>query len=188
VLTEAKCNSSFVIDALSKREDIRIAYMYCDYRDQLQQTTINILGALLKLLLAALPNLPKEVVATYKQTGPFELPVAKKMFEYIFQAHKTIYICLDALDECKDAGSLMEFFQVMPPTVRLFATGRKNVETTIHRYFQDALVIPIKANENDVRAYIKTKLDENRTVEPEALDSQLEEEIIEKISALAGEM
>jgi len=45
--------SSLVIDTLCDEpceEDIAIAMFYCDFRDQQEQTTINIIGAILKQL------------------------------------------------------------------------------------------------------------------------------------------
>lgn len=56
--------SSLVIDELALRSrkagaQIGLAYVYCDYRDQTQQTVKNIVGGILKQLFAALPLLQK---------------------------------------------------------------------------------------------------------------------------------
>jgi hypothetical protein len=58
-------NSSLVIDQLfhdmhnGERRDC-LAYVYCDYRDEAQQTTVNLMGALLKQTLTAQRNYLQE--------------------------------------------------------------------------------------------------------------------------------
>jgi hypothetical protein len=44
---------------------IGLGYMYCDYRDQEEQTTENILGAVLTQLLRILPEMPEAVLKLY---------------------------------------------------------------------------------------------------------------------------
>ena len=52
---------------ISKHGKQHVAYIYCDYRDQTNQTVVNILGSLLKQLLTATSNIPDAV------TGVLEL-------------------------------------------------------------------------------------------------------------------
>ncbi len=74
---------SLVIDELSDRSrhaggsGIGLAYVYCDYRDQSHQTTVNIVGGLLKQLLSTLPRLPEDIIRLYEQKCHRE----RKLFE-----------------------------------------------------------------------------------------------------------
>lgn len=69
--------SSLVIDELALRSrkagaKVGLAYVYCDYRDQAQQTAKNIVGGILKQLFAALPLLPPEMITMYEQKSKQE--------------------------------------------------------------------------------------------------------------------
>jgi hypothetical protein len=169
-----------------------LAYVYCDYRDQSEQTTVNLVGALLKQLLSAIPSLPQEIIshkrACEQRQRSLELSDALRMFQSTCKTFKQIYICFDALDECKDVIELLKFLQNMPHSVHLLMTGRKHVQRIVQHYFKDALSIPIEANEDDIRALIKTRVDEDRIKEPGIMNEELEKEITEKIVAFSKGM
>jgi len=48
--------------------------------------------------------------------------------------------------------------------------------------------VPIKAQERDIRAFIKTKIDEDRDDNPEIMTQDLEGEIVKKITSLSNGM
>ena len=173
--------------------EIGLAYVYCDYRDQSQQTTVNLVGGLLKQLLVALPDFPDDILNIYKQKcekeqKSLELSDAVIMFRSICKAFKRTYICLDALDECKDVIQLLRSLQDSASSVLFFMTGRNHILTTVQRHFKEALTLPIVASEDDTKAYIKAMVNENRIQEPEIMDYKLEKEITEKIVASAKGM
>ncbi|KAF7114203.1 hypothetical protein CNMCM5793_007781 [Aspergillus hiratsukae] len=68
--------TSNVIDKLEKHiaQKIGLAYIYCDYCDQKEQTTENILGAILKQLLGILPEIPEDVWTLYGERGEIRTP------------------------------------------------------------------------------------------------------------------
>ena len=95
-----------------------------------------------------------------------------------------VFICIDALDECLPKN-LPEFLESLreivreSPRTRIFLTGRPHVEGAIRRYFTKAVVIPVSPNTDDIRSYLKMKLD--RDDEPEAMDNDLREDIVRVI-------
>jgi len=66
----------------------------------------------------------------------------------------------------------------------LFLTGRSDIREDVKRDFPKAVVIPINPNRNDIRNYVKMRLD--RDSEPEAMSNDLRVDIVrvilEKIS------
>jgi hypothetical protein len=188
--------SSFIIDELSDQSrtagnlEIGLAYVYCDYRDQAQQTTTNLIGGMLKQLLAASPTFPQEIITIYEQKcqrerKSLELSDALTMLRSTCRAFNRIYLCLDALDECRDVTLLLRSLQDMPFSVRIFMTSRKHVQKAVQSHFKDALTIQIEANESDIRLLVKSKIDENRIQEPDIMDEALEKEMLEKIVAFS---
>jgi hypothetical protein len=154
---------------------------------------VNLVGGLLKQLLATLPDLPDDLVEIYQQKAErdrklLELSDAITIFNSICETFKRTYICLDALDECEDVIQLLKSLQNPSSSVFFFMTSRRNLQVYIQRQFREALAIPIVASENDIRAYIKDKVGENRTEEPEIMDDKLEGEITDKIVTSSGGM
>jgi ankyrin repeat protein len=158
------------------------------------QTTVNLLGGLLNHLLAAIaPTIPDDVFAVYeqkcmRQRTSIELVDVMSMFQSICKTFKTVYICIDALDECNDVATLLMSIKDMPSSVRIFTTGRNHITRDVETHFGEAPNISIEANEDDVRAFVKSKIDENRLREPEIMDEILEGEIQSKIMGFAAGM
>jgi hypothetical protein len=191
--------SSRVIDELSDwsrkagGQEIGLAYVYCDYRDQSQQTTVNLMGGLLKQLLVTLPELPEELITIHRQKyeqerTSLELSDAVEMFHSTCRTFNRTYICLDALDECQDVIQLLKCLQDTPSSVRLFTTSRKHIQTIVQHHFKESVTISIVANESDIKAFIKGRIEENRIQEPDIMDEKLEKEITERIVAFSKGM
>ena len=120
--------------------------------------------------------------------GP-RLPDLMGMLRTAIASLPKVFICVDALDECLPKclpellGSLRDIVHEFPST-RIFLTGRPHVQEVIQRYFTNTVVIPISPNTDDIRNYLKMRLD--RDAEPEAMNSDLRADIVrvivEKIS------
>jgi len=63
--------------------------------------------------------------------------------------------------------------------MRIFLTGRPNIEGTIRSYFAKAVVIPISPNTDDIRNYLEMKLD--RDDKPKAMENNLRANIVKVI-------
>ena len=193
----ARNTSSLVIDNLCDRaaeESIVVAGMYCDFLSQQEQTTINIMGAILKLLVGrgGIPNYLREAFQKSKMEfggrGPL-LGDLMKMLRIAIALLPRVFICLDALDEClpKYLPELLESLRDIvreSPRTRIFLTGRPHVGGDIQRYFSKIVVIPISPNPDDIRNYVEMRL--GRDIEPEAMSNDLRVDIVrvilEKIS------
>lgn len=187
-----KCEDTESTEADVQEEpvvNIGLAYVYCDYRDQAQQTTQNIYGTILKQLLRALPSIPEELteilLRSYREKNPLELAQLRDALRITSRFFDQIYICLDALDECEHVDQLLSSLKQIPSSARLFSTGRKHVKSIVQRYFEDTQTILIEAKESDIRILIQEKVNEDRMKDPEIMDAKLEQDIIEKISALS---
>jgi len=100
--------SSMVIDhLLSQYGELRVAYVYCDYRDQTNQSLANILSSILGQLLTATTNIPEAVVgileALQKDGKRLELSDVSRMLKLTIPQVATdpvgLFLCIDALDE-----------------------------------------------------------------------------------------
>jgi hypothetical protein len=102
-----------VIDTLSALpfidgNRITVAYVYCNYNDNVQQTAVNMVGTLLKQVIDIhFDHLPTGVVDSVKQRrrkdkGGLSLEESCHFLESTLQSFSKFYICVDALNECLD--------------------------------------------------------------------------------------
>jgi len=184
--------SSLVIDSLCDRaqeDNIAVAGLYCDFLSQQEQTTTNIMGAILKQLVSreGIPNHLREAFQKGKKEFGGRAPRLADlmgMLKIVIASLPQVFICLDALDECLPKhlpellGSLRDIARESPRT-RIFLTGRPHVREDVQRYFPNAIVIPISPNPDDIRNYVEMRLD--RDSEPEAMSHDLRMDIVRVI-------
>ena len=103
----------------------------------------------------------------------------------------TLYICIDALDECTPKirqellGSLRDIARESPSTRVLF-TGRSHVAEEVKKYFAESIIIPVSPTEDDIRAYLDGRLDGD--TEPHAMDDDLRRDIMRIIPETISEV
>lgn len=162
-----------------------LGYMYCDYKDQKQHTTENILNTVIKQLLALLPEMPEAILKVYKKRVSQNKSLSSteaNSFLHITCAHfSRVYVCLDALDELSDLRGLLESLNERPSSMQLFVTGRPHIRETIQKYLKEEQNIYIEAHGSDIPRYIEHEIGGPNDIEPDAMDEKLRMEILEKI-------
>jgi hypothetical protein len=192
--------SSVVIEELLKEVAsndpgaVCVAYVYCDYRDAEKQTPPHIIGALLSQVIAT-PHYGtiKSLEARHGKGNPLELNEVCGFLSHALKTFHRAYICIDALDECKDEyrkrmleslGSLLQD-STTNSSLRLFLTGRPHVEAHVNINISDLdnqppLSMTLKAGPDDIRAYISRQLEADDYKE-DCMNEGLKKEILEKI-------
>ena len=177
-------------------EDIAVACLYCDYLAHQEQTTTNMMGAVLKQLLG-MTDISKDLRRTFQEGKKVAggrrllLPDLVRRLKIAIASLHQVFICIDALDEFlpKHLPALLESLGEIIrecPRTRIFLTGRPHVKENIQRYFTKAVVIPIKPNTDDIRNYLETRLDMDH--EPEAMDNSLRADIMNIIPEKMSDM
>ena len=174
--------SSLVIDRLcdqAREESIAVAWLYCDYNAQQEQTLINMMGAILKRLVGR--DIPEDIRRAFQEGRRPLLADLMRMLTIAIAKVPQVFICIDALDEClpKDLPLLLESLRDIvrgSPGTRIFLTGRLHVGEAIQKYITNVVVIPISPNEEDIRNYVVMRLDRDDI--PEAMDNSLQAEIV----------
>ena len=161
-----------MIDSLCdepSEEDIAVAAFYCDFRDHQEQTTANIIGAILKQLVArdeVLRHMQTAFQKAKRELGGrgLRLPDMVRMLKQAIATLPPVFICIDALDECLPKNllelieSLKDILQESPRT-RIFLTGRPHVEAEILRYFSAGVIVPISPSTHEITRYLERKLE-----------------------------
>ena len=170
----------------AKKEDIAVAGLYYDFLSQREQTTTNVMGAILRQLVGR-GDMPEDIREVFqdekKEFGGRGLRLADlmAMLKTTIASLRQVFICIDALDEClpKYLPELLESLRDIvreSPRTRIFLTGRPHVREDVERYFTGVAVVPICPNTDDIRNYLEMRLD--RDAEREAMNDDLREDIV----------
>ena len=163
----------------AREGDLAVAWLYCDYNLQQEQTVINMVGAILKRLVGT--DIPEDIRRAFLEGRRPLLADLMRMLRIAVASLPQVFICIDALDECqpKDLPQLLEALRDIVwefPRTRIFLTGRPHVGEAIQNYFANVVVIPIRPNEDDIKNYVVMRLDRDEM--PEAMDNGLRTEIL----------
>ena len=173
-----------------------VAGLYCDYLDRKEQTTSNVLGAMLKQLMRSgtvSDDMFKAFEDAKRHFGGVrpEVPDLLKMLKAAIRQRQRVVICIDGLDESLAAHrigllSALRAIVCELPNVRLFLTGRPFIRPEVERYFPNVDTILVSPTREDTEAFLRIKLDEDP--EPDAMDDRLRADIMEIIPETISEM
>lgn len=174
-------------------KDIAIGCIYCNHSEQVQQTVRELVASLLKQFVQDHPVISEWVVSLYdkhhpKATNPSLNEIMDVLRKEIGRYSK-VFIIIDALDELveQNRGHLISNIQSLGNTVNLMVTSRPL--SSIGPIFRGAKSIDIRANDQDVRKYIKHRiLDNSRLSLLVGAEGTLHESISDKISTNVGGM
>ncbi|KAJ5625445.1 hypothetical protein N7510_001754 [Penicillium lagena] len=164
--------SSIIIDHLEQmfpdQEDVVIAYLFCDYRQQ--QTLTELYSALLRQAVQRKPSIPESVKSFYqkystKSASPSEEAILDEL-RSIFTSCARAFVVIDALDECpvSDGNGSSVRHSFLRELVRLqneagfnlLATSRQDQEIAAH--FEGAASVEIQASSEDIQYYVDFRL------------------------------
>ena len=191
--------SSLVIDWLCcqvRNRDIAVTGLYCDYLAHEQQSTTNMLGAILKQLLErdGIPESLRQIFRAEKRGfggRAAQLLDLVEMLKRTIASLPEVFICIDGLDEClpKNRRELLESLQDIArasPTTRMFLSGRPHIRNEVERYFAEAVMIAVIPSVEDIEKYLEMRL--NRDPTPSAMDNNLRAEIMRVIPGNISQM
>ena len=179
-----------------RRQDVTVAGLYCDYLDRKEQTTSNMLGAMLRQLVGS-GNIPEDIRRVFEHgKGHFggvapEVPELLQMLKLVIRQRQRVVICIDGLDESRaeHRTDLLRTLQAIvreSPNVRLFLTGRPFICSEVEKYFPSIDTVSVSPTMEDTQAFLRMKLD--RDPEPDAMDDCLRADIMEIIPKTISEM
>jgi Cdc6-like AAA superfamily ATPase len=188
--------TSMVIDDLESsygnNPSIGIAYIYCNFQRQDQQTPDQLFAGLLKQLALGLSSLPEVVSSLYadhekKRTRPTTREMFSALQKVVAQYSK-VFIAVDALDEHGATPRLREAFLAQLSQlqqqydINIFMTSRfdTRIDIEIDNNFKNLTELEIRADKEDIVIYVTDNLD----TLPSAIvrNKRLRKDIIEKVS------
>lgn len=158
--------TSIVVEYLQTHyKSSSIAYLYCSYERQDQQTPEGLFGSILKQLVRNQSPWPKGVKDLYyqhkdKQSRP-GLKQISEVLQSIIPPDSRNFIIIDALDECQNHDRcrdnlLSEIFTIQAKTrLNIFATSRPQ---EVEAKFSGSIVQEIIARDKDIKTYLDDRI------------------------------
>jgi len=190
-------NSSAVIDHLQNtfpEDDIGIAFIYCNYKEQGEQTLVNLIASLLQQVLQRRP-LPTKLHALYQHhTSKRTRPTVTECLELLrteLSSHSRAFLVVDALDECDDNNEtrtmLLNNLLKLPTTTSLMVTSRH--VSSIELQLDQPCCLEIRASDIDMRIYLERQIQRKERLRKHTQkDSSLVEVILEEVVKAAQGM
>ncbi|KAK1241851.1 hypothetical protein MKX07_007674 [Trichoderma sp. CBMAI-0711] len=144
---------------------VGIAYLYCDYRRQHEQTIEQLLSSLVKQLAqrkAPIPNEVSEIYSKYQgqpKTLPFDQVLM--LLHSVSKLFSRVFVIVDALDECRADGCRMRFLNEI---VKLQAYENTSIFLTarfipdILNMFEGSAMLEVRAQDEDVQHFIANQI------------------------------
>jgi hypothetical protein len=169
--------------------------VYCDYRDdEEKQSVANMAAVLLKqVLITHIKYLPDDISDSLlrrrdsNKLNMLDLKEALKFLKLVVQNFSKFYICIDALDECKETprkelmrelANLLEDLK----SIRIFVTARMPMRSSVEQAFPvTPYSIILEANADDIRRYVtyQMEMDVNCSKMNDAFIKEIMERIVE---------
>lgn len=186
-------NRSRVIDKLQRNHGSSgnaVIYSLCEFSNRGEQTTVNLIANLLQQVTEQIQDksLQADLILLYKVHSKFGTHPTKQQMKDLLQKYvakaSTVYIVVDALDECSEAEEdALDFVSVITsigPTVKVLCTSRTS--TTFGEYFSSGASIEISAQGEDIKKYLESNVQQQRMLSRHMrADPSLKEEIFKTI-------
>ncbi|KAL8856068.1 MAG: hypothetical protein Q9178_007324 [Gyalolechia marmorata] len=189
--------ASIVVDFLRngqpKQPPVGVAAVYCNFKEHEMQSLENLLAGLCMQLIQATLPLPETLTKAYcthreKGTRP-SIEDILQTFEEVLKPFGTVYLVIDALDECLEQvrSRLILHLKAFSPRIRLLVTTRF-IDGILSEFRNDTR-LEIRANQDDLRRYISSSTEGNSRLARQLQGkTALAHEICESIIATADGM
>jgi NACHT domain len=157
--------AAIIIDYLCQTESsdsVGVAYLFCNYKGQADQSLSSLSAALLKQLVQSRPDVVPLIMHIYdkhsKRNSRPSVDEILRTLQTVCLNYTTVFIIVDALDECEDRDGtrsrlIDKLHKLQANTdLRLLFTSRFIPEITLK--FQSNPVLEVRASEEDVRRFV----------------------------------
>jgi hypothetical protein len=187
--------SAITVDYLQNKiqtADVGVAYLYCNYKGQADQTASSLLAAILKQLVQDQTSIAEPLSKLYdhhevRRTRP-SLKETHNVLQSVLAGYSRVYVVIDALDEC-DSDHRLELLSKLrslqsKADLRLMATSR--FLPVITEEFNGVPQLEVQADDADVKRFVNGQI--KRLPRCVQRDDTLQIMIQDKITEAVGGM
>ncbi|KAF4949959.1 hypothetical protein FGADI_8560 [Fusarium gaditjirri] len=181
--------TSIVIHSLERlfvdHKKIGLAYVYCNFRRQEEQTAKELLACVLKQLLQSLPTLPESILSLHNTGSRPSLEDISSTLMFVAKSFSRVFIVIDALDECDSRVKVLkEIFDLQSKCqVNIFATSRPVPD--VISLFANGVSLEIRATDDDVRMFVHGRMPElPEFFSKEGLEENITSQIVRSVQGM----
>ncbi|KAL8901819.1 MAG: hypothetical protein Q9207_005011 [Kuettlingeria erythrocarpa] len=147
-------------------QDIGVAYIYCNYKSQADQSAANLAATILQQLIQEQPSLAEPVASLYdrhagRKTRP-SLEEIRDAMQAVVSNYAKVYVVIDALDECLDQdgsrSQLLSMLRELQSTGRLFLMVTSRFIPEVVQQFSLSPMLEIRASAFDVKSSLEHRI------------------------------
>ncbi|KAF8461238.1 hypothetical protein BDZ91DRAFT_684166, partial [Kalaharituber pfeilii] len=149
---------------LGSQKDIGLMFAYCNYKEQTQQTALNLVSSMMKQLVTRSWLLTDELMEMFTKHSNTQtrLPIREciQLLKAQVARYSRVYIVIDALDECGEKDSLMLAIHGIireAKNASLLVTSREI--GNLWELFRDTARVEIRASDTDIRTFLRSQLE-----------------------------
>lgn len=169
-------------------------YLYCDYQRTKGYSATALVGAIVRQLLTQLDELPDDIVKLVRHAHIKMRRSSARMDEIIQVLRhlkgtvQRLFVCVDALDEYKEADKLVAACKRFPLETSFLFIGRPCILQTVKQAFPSVIDRVMEPQYDDVNAVVSAHIEAAKEHQPELMPDWLMREIRAEISTLANGM
>ncbi|EPE25142.1 Ankyrin repeat-containing protein [Glarea lozoyensis ATCC 20868] len=154
-------------------DDVAIAYVYCDYKNQFEQNAETLLASLVRQVTIQSKEVPECALKAYRKhangANPASLATYAELLSQLVPTFRRCFLVVDALDEYvasdETPGSnkfLDELIKIAKcePSCRILITSREDSLSLFN--YVESTKIEITAKSEDVRRYVDARIRDSR--------------------------
>jgi hypothetical protein len=184
-----------VIDYLRtffKGENVAVACIFCNYKEQTTQSVSELLASILKQIIQDQSAVSENIKKFYKEFR-YTRPRRPKLADLTIalqseiRTYSKVFLVVDALDECLEGvqGDLIKRLGSLAHTLYLMVTSRPL--DLLEQQFHSSSRLDINANNGDIRKYIEGRIMcEPRLAPLITTEHSLQESIVNKLVVKAS--
>lgn len=158
---------SLIVHEVAKQstiEDVAVVSYFCDYQNQKDQTTENILRNLIKQVAEPKKTFPQALISFYEDCKSSQqvlgIPKLERLLRDLCNETPTTFLVVDGLDELVQRAKIISVLQSLSKSgVRVLVTSRPFPD--IQTAFKSNPNMEIRAMDVDVREYIESRFQES---------------------------
>ncbi|KAJ5272795.1 hypothetical protein N7478_007920 [Penicillium angulare] len=175
---------------------VSVLVIYCNYKEQAEQTVTNLIASLLKQLLQSGDVVPEDLISLYRRhsdrdTRP-SLQDISKILKNLINSYEKVFVIADALDESPE---VMGVRSELAAELLQFRSSKCNMMITARNYagleeiFEDDTSIEVIATDEDVLKYVNARISQANRIarhgksHPHLLD-EIRETVVKKANGM----
>lgn len=153
-----------------------------------------LLGALIRQILCDFRKIPDQISELVRQAHikqrrtSCRMEELKQVIQFLKPQIKRLLLCIDALDEYKDAINLVSACQELPMPTSFLFIGRHSIIQAVKHSFPDAVERVLDFQTADMNAVVSALVDQERIYRPDLMPKSLYDDIVVEVERLANGM